>query len=86
MGAVGPLHDEERERSPEMQSMVDTIGENAGQVWDVISRNGPLSVAAITKQTKLKAAEANQAIGWLAREDKLIFEGKGSKVKIGLKG
>jgi hypothetical protein len=53
------------------------IGETAGIVWQMLHDNGPMSIRQLVQQ--LKSAGRNrdlvmQAIGWLAREDKLLFE------------
>ena len=48
------------------------IGANAGKIWNAL-QNGALSNKALKKATKLKEAELNLALGWLAREGKLTF-------------
>lgn len=48
------------------------IGANAGKIWNAL-QNGALSTKALKKATKLKEAELNLALGWLAREGKLAF-------------
>ena len=48
------------------------IGANAGLIWNAL-QDGALTTKALKKATKLKADEFNQAIGWLARENKLSF-------------
>ncbi|MBR1929646.1 MAG: winged helix-turn-helix domain-containing protein [Paludibacteraceae bacterium] len=48
------------------------IGENAGLVWNAL-QGGALTVDAIKKATKLKVADLNMALGWLAREGKIAF-------------
>ena len=55
---------------------VDKIGENAGKVWNQLHEKGPQSVGGICKATKITAPETERAIGWLAREGKLNFQGK----------
>lgn len=49
------------------------IGENAGLVWNAL-QGGALTTKAIKKATKLKEADLNLALGWLARENKISFE------------
>ena len=51
---------------------VEMIGANAGKIWNAL-QNGALSSKALKKATKLKEAEQNLALGWLAREGKLTF-------------
>jgi hypothetical protein len=53
------------------------LGETAGRVWSVLRDKGPLSVSTIKKQVKAPGEMVLMAIGWLAREDKLVFEQKG---------
>lgn len=50
---------------------IEEIGVNAGKVWNAL-QGGALAVKALKKATKLKEAELNQALGWLAREGKLV--------------
>ena len=52
---------------------VELIGANAGKIWNALQA-GALSSKALKKATKLKEAELNLALGWLAREGKLNFE------------
>ncbi|MBQ8099783.1 MAG: winged helix-turn-helix domain-containing protein [Paludibacteraceae bacterium] len=49
------------------------IGENAGLVWNAL-QGGALTTEALKKATKLKVADLNLALGWLAREGKISFE------------
>lgn len=51
---------------------VELIGANAGKIWSAL-QNGALSSKALKKATKLKEADLNLALGWLAREGKLAF-------------
>lgn len=60
------------------------IGESAGLVWDALSTKGEMSTKALGKATKLKAAELNQALGWLAREGKLSFTEAGADYIVAL--
>jgi len=53
---------------------VDEIGVAAGKVWGYLSDNGPASVTKLTKDVDVSRELAMQAIGWLAREDKIEFE------------
>ena len=50
------------------------IGTAAGVVWGFLNDNGATSLTALTKGTDLPKELALQAIGWLAREDKVDFE------------
>jgi hypothetical protein len=48
-----------------------SIGEAAGLVWKLLSTNGPMTVAKLVKAADQPRDTVMQAIGWLAREDKL---------------
>ena len=62
------------------------IGEAAGKVWHALHANGPMTRAQLGKVTGLPADLLNQAIGWLAREGKLVLERGKAGQTIGLKG
>ena len=59
------------------------IGENAGLIWNVL-QEGALSLKALKKATKLKEADLNLALGWLARENKIYFEEAEKDTMVGL--
>ncbi|MGM9837945.1 MAG: winged helix-turn-helix domain-containing protein [Paludibacteraceae bacterium] len=59
------------------------IGENAGLVWTAL-QGGALTTKAIKKVTKLKEADLNMALGWLAREGKISFTSVDSELTIAL--
>ena len=52
--------------------MIELIGTNAGLVWNALNEGGKMSVKAVKKATKIKAAYIS--FGWLAKEGKLAFE------------
>ncbi len=60
------------------------IGENAGLVWNAL-QGGALSTKALKKATKLKEADLNLALGWLAREGKIAFEVAEADILVSLK-
>jgi hypothetical protein len=53
------------------------IGETAGAVWQVLSDNGSMSVAKLVKAIDEPRDTVMQALGWLARENKICFEDEG---------
>jgi hypothetical protein len=53
--------------------MLEKIGANAGLVWTALDGKGELNVKAVKKATKLAEKDLNLALGWLAREGKLIL-------------
>lgn len=46
----------------------------AGAVWQVLNDANAMGVKQIKKATKLKDKEVYAAIGWLAREGKLMID------------
>ena len=50
------------------------IGNNAGLVWNALA-NGKLEVKVLKKAVKLSDKDLYAALGWLAREEKVFFEG-----------
>jgi hypothetical protein len=55
-------------------SSVQQIGEVAGTVWQVLDTDGPMSLAKLAKSTDAPRDLVMQAVGWLAREEKVEFE------------
>ena len=53
--------------------MFHTIGETAGEIWRILKDEENMSVSAIVRRVKQPQSVAYMGIGWLAREDKLIF-------------
>ena len=50
------------------------IGEAAGAVWHVLSEKGRLTIAKLVKEVDLPRDLVMQALGWLAREEKILIE------------
>jgi len=65
--------------------MSDVIGAAAGDIWNYLEKNGASSVTKIAKETELDMKIVQRAIGWLAKEDKLIIEAKGRTETVLLK-
>ena len=53
---------------------VDQIGEAAGLVWHTLEEEGSLSAAKLAKMIDAPRDVVMQAVGWLAREDKVCIE------------
>ena len=64
--------------------MKEKIIQVAGKTWKVLGENGAISVAQLAKTLKEKEDIVNQAVGWLAREDKIKYITKGGKDLISL--
>ena len=56
------------------QSLVDQVGDTAGVVWHYLNENGPSSMTELVKEVDAPRDVVMQAVGWLAREDKLSIE------------
>lgn len=52
----------------------DTIGMNAGLVWNALNDAQAMGLKQLKKATKLKEKEMFAAIGWLARENKINIQ------------
>lgn len=52
---------------------VEEIGCYAGAVWNALNEAEALGVKQIKKITKLKDKECYAALGWLARENKIVI-------------
>jgi hypothetical protein len=62
-------------------SLVASIGEMAGVVWSTLSQNGPMTMAKLVKAIGEPRDTIMQALGWLAREEKInIVEEHRSRV------
>lgn len=50
------------------------IGQTAGQIWHLLNEEGPLSFAKLVKQLDQNRDVVMQAVGWLAREEKVNIQ------------
>jgi hypothetical protein len=63
------------------QTCLDQIGDAAGLVWRHLDENGPRTLSQLVKEIDAPRDVVMQAIGWLAREDKLsIDEDRNKKI------
>lgn len=61
-------------------SVVAQIGEAAGAVWHALDHEGPMSTAKLIKTVDLPRDMVMQALGWLAREDKVTIDDTRNRV------
>ena len=61
------------------------IGDAAGEIWQYLNQSGPLSLTTLTKEIDIPRDLVMQAVGWLAREDKIWIDEDRRTKKIGLK-
>jgi DNA-binding transcriptional ArsR family regulator len=58
-------------------SLVEQIGDTAGEVWNALDKSGPLSMAKLVKAVGVPRDTVMQALGWLAREGKIVITEEG---------
>ena len=61
------------------------IGLMAGKIWQALESKGEMSVAALKKSLGTRDVTSDWAIGWLAREDKIVLRKDRNAVKIALR-
>jgi hypothetical protein len=61
------------------------VGELAGEVWRVLTNEGPLTLAQLKKKLDAQGELLSYALGWLAREDKIEFVPEKKTLRIQLK-
>jgi hypothetical protein len=54
-------------------SAIEAIGQTAGKVWHTLQADGPMSITKLLKAIGGNRDLVQQAIGWLAREDKIVI-------------
>jgi DNA-binding transcriptional ArsR family regulator len=66
-------------------SWVEHIGEAAGAVWQALYQGGPMSMAKLVKAVGEPRDVVMQALGWLAREEKIYIEDEGRSRVVSLR-
>ena len=61
------------------------IGETAGQIWQILHDKGTLTIAKLVKEVEAPRDTVMQALGWLAREDKICMEEDGRSRVVSLR-
>lgn len=64
--------------------MKEKIGEAAGKIWSILREKGELDITQIPKILKKKEIISYQALGWLAREEKIEYHRKRSATFVSL--
>ena len=64
--------------------MKDKIGEIAGKIWTILGKRQNVNISKLPKILKEKGEIVYQALGWLAREDKINYHTKERKTFISL--
>lgn len=57
--------------------VTDQIGETAGAVWHYLNEHGATSLTKLVKELEPNRDQVMQAVGWLARENKVALEEEG---------
>ncbi|GIW80449.1 MAG: hypothetical protein KatS3mg105_2256 [Gemmatales bacterium] len=65
--------------------MFERIGETAGKIWHYLNAHGATTLTKLAKGINENERAVLLGIGWLAREDKLVFSTQGRSQVIGLK-
>ncbi len=61
------------------------VGETAGEVWKLLSSDGPQTLSQLKKKLKGKEEFLGFALGWLAREDKIDLIPDKKQIRVQLK-
>jgi hypothetical protein len=56
--------------------MKEIIGEMAGRVWKTLGKKGRVDISKLPQILKEKGEIVYQGLGWLAREEKIVFHKK----------
>ena len=67
------------------QSCLAEVGEAAGLVWHALDGKGEIAIAKLVKDLDQPRDLVMQAVGWLAREDKIEIVGEGKSRNISLR-
>ncbi len=60
--------------------MMDIIGEMAGRVWKTLGKKGWVDISKLPQLPKEKGEIVYQTLGWLAREEKILFHKKEGRI------
>jgi len=63
-----------------MINTIEQFGRNAGRIWEMLDTCGPLSESQLIEFTSLRPYEFYVAVGWLARENKIVKDDKGYRL------
>lgn len=65
--------------------MQEEIGSAAGAIWTLLHEKGELSLGQLKKEAKGQTPVFDWAIGWLAREDKIVITPHKNSFRVRLK-
>lgn len=61
------------------------IGATAGKIWSLLQDRGKVSIAQLPKLLDDRDVVVYQALGWLARENKIAYQTEGNRTFVELK-
>jgi len=64
------------------------IGTDAGKIWSTLTKQGEVDISTITQTAQITEVDAYCALGWLARENKIVakkIRSKENQLKVALK-
>lgn len=64
--------------------MKEKIGETAGKIWKVLKEKEEVDIAQLPRILNEKSVIVYQALGWLARENKIKYRTKANKSFVSL--
>ena len=65
---------EEEQYKIQNTNLTERVGSSAGKVWKVMDVWGEVDILTIRRIAKIPEKEIHTAIGWLAREDKIVAD------------
>jgi hypothetical protein len=65
--------------------MQEKIGEVAGRIWKLLKEKDKVSISQLPRSVKETDVITYQALGWLAREDKIEYHTQKTKTNVSLK-
>lgn len=65
-------------------SIKEKVGETAGKIWGILRQKDEVNISQLPRMVREKSDIAYQALGWLAREEKIIYKDKNNKVYVSL--
>lgn len=65
--------------------MIETIGSAAADICDILERDGEMPLRILHEKTQLPTKLFYMALGWLSREDKIVYRHKRNRLEVKLK-
>jgi hypothetical protein len=66
------------------KTMKEKIIKTSGSIWNALREKEMVEISRLPKMVNEKTMVVYQAIGWLAREDKIVYHTKGGKTYVSL--